>query len=234
MDSDGFTAAAHAVAFNHLSVLKILPISTLFTENLNPKSRILPIGQNRDNISEFIKEAYSTENDENCTDFGVTHLRSACHIACQWGSADSLQHLLHYNTAQSDALGIMESNSHDGTVTVTETVTETETETVGPYEEQSGMSDVLDIQGIPEDSIQTKKEPLNSGNERRTAFNVNATLSDGTTPLHLAARYGHLSCLKLLIAAEADFRVVDLHGNSPLLLAQKWGREDCEEYLSNL
>ena len=226
MDSEGFTAAAHAVAFNHLSVLKILPISTLFTENLNPKSRIST------NIGEFIKEAYSTENDENCTDFGVTHLRSACHIACQWGSADSLQHLLHYNTAQSDALGIMESNSHSGTVTVT--VTETVTETVGPYEEQSGMSDVPDIQGIPEDSIQTEKEPLNSGNERRTTFNVNATLSDGTTPLHLAARYGHLSCLKLLIAAEADFRVVDLHGNSPLLLAQKWGREDCEEYLSNL
>jgi ankyrin repeat protein len=224
MDSDGFTAAAHAVAFNHLSVLKLLPISTLFTKNLNPKSQISPSGENADNTGECVEQAYSSENDGNRSDIGVTHLRSACHIACQWGSADSLQLLLHYNchTAESNAPGTMGGDS--GTVAV------------GPYEELPEMMDIQDvsgtpgIQGIPEATVRVDS----AGTKKKKMFDVNATLSDGTAPLHLAARYGHLSCIKLLVAAEADFRALDLHGNSPLLLAQKWGRGDCEEYLSGL
>jgi ankyrin repeat protein len=224
MDSDGFTAAAHAVAFNHLSVLKILPISTLFTANLNPKSQISPSKENADNIGEYVEQANSSENDGNRSDIVVTHLRSACHIACQWGSADSLQLLLHYNCniAESDALGTMGGDSGTGAV--------------GPYEELPEVMDIQDvsgtpgIQGIPEATVRVDS----AGTKKKKMFDVNATLSDGTAPLHLAARYGHLSCIKLLVAADADFRALDLYGNSPLLLAQKWGRGDCEEYLSGL
>jgi ankyrin repeat protein len=228
MDSDGFTAAAHAVAFNHLSVLRLLPITTLFTENLNPKSQISPSGENTDDIGEYVEVADRAENDGNYTDIGVTHLRSACHIACQWGSADSLQLLLHYNNniAEIDLPGNMGVDS--GTVTG------------GPCDEQPGMtyvpnvSHTQDIQLTPEASIRIDEAPYGTETKNRKVFDVNATLSDGTTPLHLAARYGHLSCIKLLVAAEADFRALDLYGNSPSLLAQKWCREDCEEYLSSL
>lgn len=231
MDSEGFTAAAHTVAFDHLSVLKILPISTLFTENLNPKQRIICDREEKDNIDEHVGEADSIRNDRNCSDIdvtmSVTHLRSALHIACQWGSVECLQHILQCNNTETESATQEIKGSQkehlSGSVTV------------GHCVDLPGTPGITVIPGKPDPEIRINEEQHNSeAKKKRSIFNVNAALSDGTTPLHLAARYGHLSCIKLLVAAEADFRVLDFYGNSSLCLAQKWGREDCAEYLSGL
>ena len=43
-----------------------------------------------------------------------------------------------------------------------------------------------------------------------------------------------LTSVKKLIEAGGDFRVLDMHGNTPLLLSRKWGNTECDVYLSGL
>ena len=195
-DGDGYTAAAHALAFDQISVVEILPISAFFTENLNPKIKI-PISNITENNQK--KEISDTDIDIQVEVPWVIS-RSAFHILCQWGSIKSLNYLLTFN--------------------------------------QNGMrrSDAVDVEVT--ESMEIGRD-INTKNENHHTnfdylFPVNFALSDGTTALHVAARYGHINCLKKLIEVGGDFRVMDIHGNTPLLLSRKWGRTECEIYLFGL
>ena len=100
------------------------------------------------------------------------------------------------------------------------------------FEKNTNISSGEVVEYWTGDDFNTKNE--NDNGTTVNHFPVNFSLSDGTTALHVAARYGHLSCLKKLIEVGSDFRIVDIHGNTPLLLSRKWGRTECENYLSGL
>ncbi len=51
-----------------------------------------------------------------------------------------------------------------------------------------------------------------------------------TTPLHQAAFYGHLSCVKVLVAAGADITLTDTHHNAS---AESWARHASQEEIAN-
>ena len=65
-DSDGLTATAHALAFDHVNVLSVLPVRSLDIDSLNPD--------------------FNTERSD-------LNERSAVHIVCQWGSIKCLNYL---------------------------------------------------------------------------------------------------------------------------------------------
>jgi ankyrin repeat protein len=49
----------------------------------------------------------------------------------------------------------------------------------------------------------------------------------GTSALHRAAAAGHTECVRLLLAAGADARKADVHGNSPLIEASLHKHLEC-------
>ena len=53
----------------------------------------------------------------------------------------------------------------------------------------------------------------------------------GHTPLYEAACYGHIECVKLLIAAGADVNKADKYGHTPLNMAAGNGHTECERLL---
>jgi ankyrin repeat protein len=56
----------------------------------------------------------------------------------------------------------------------------------------------------------------------------------GTSPLGIAARYGHLEILRLLISNGANVRAADLKGNTVLHEAAKFGQTHCVKFLLSL
>lgn len=54
------------------------------------------------------------------------------------------------------------------------------------------------------------------------------------TPLHHAARSGHLKCLELLIHAGADIHTVSIHGETPLQAAENNKKEACAALLRSV
>ena len=228
-DSDGYTAAAHALAFDHISVVQTLPIAAFYNKNLNPKINRQPskvsmnnqIMVNSDNnidarvsrnnqsrTSAHVKNSvdmkveFSTRSDKSEDHVEVPWVitRSAFHIICQWGSIKSLTYLLALKGIETEKRNI------------------SEFESLGSVERSHDFN--------------TKNE--NSHTISDDLFSVNYSLIDGSTALHVAARYGHVNCLKKLIEAGGDFRVLDMHGNTPLLLSRKWGNTECDVYLSGL
>ncbi len=57
---------------------------------------------------------------------------------------------------------------------------------------------------------------------------------DGNTPLHLAAKYGHLGIVKDLVRYGADINAENLSGYTPLALAIKGGNREVEEFLRQM
>ena len=225
-DSDGYTAAAHALAFDHISVVRTLPIAAFYNKQLNPKTNRRPFkisennqvmvnsdnnidapvsSNNQSRTSAHVdnnvdmKVEFNTESDKSEDQVEVPWVitRSAFHIICQWGSIKSLDYLL--------ALKEIENNDLE-----------------------------FAINGFFERSHDVNTKNENSHTISDDFLPVNYTLDDGSTALHVAARYGHVNCLKKLIEAGGDFRVLDMHGNTPLLLSRKWGNTECDVYLSGL
>lgn len=63
-------------------------------------------------------------------------------------------------------------------------------------------------------------------------MNVNAKCGprgDEKTALHISAEHGHLSNIKLLLAAEASFVLKDSNGLTPLDLSERAGHKKCVE-----
>lgn len=48
----------------------------------------------------------------------------------------------------------------------------------------------------------------------------------GYTPLHWAAKHGHLESIKLLLAHQTDYTILNTNGDTPLDLAIKWGQDE--------
>ncbi|GFR88151.1 ankyrin repeat-containing protein [Elysia marginata] len=51
------------------------------------------------------------------------------------------------------------------------------------------------------------------------------------TAAMVAAQWGHLKCLQLLVESGADLRIMSDNGNTALMLAARGGHEDCVKYL---
>ncbi len=62
---------------------------------------------------------------------------------------------------------------------------------------------------------------------------INVKTNKGTTALILAARYGHMDIVKLLIDAGADINIKDNYDNSALVYAEKLGHNNIVELLKN-
>lgn len=60
---------------------------------------------------------------------------------------------------------------------------------------------------------------------------VNATLVNKMTPLHIAAYKGHQDVVELLISKGADVNAVNEKDNTPLQLAVNEGHNEIEELL---
>ena len=186
-DSDGLTATAHALAFDHVNVLSVLPVRSLDIDILNP--------------------IFDSEINTVCT---VRNVRSAVHIVCQWGSIKCLNYLIKINSAKEVDKDDNDNDNFDDNQNT-----------------NTNHNDKLN-------SEQNSNSNLNLNSNLNSNFNLNIAMTDGTTPLHLSARYGHLNCIKLLISYGADFTVLDCNGNSPLMLSKLWCRKDCEKYLTEI
>jgi ankyrin repeat protein len=232
-DKDGLTAASHALAFDHLSVVKELPLSLLSTENLNLtiskkvggnkklERKGKEIGRNGQEENDQIIEESDQIIDGSSLGLGSglglglkqiieRNSRSALHIVSQWGSIRCLEFLLGMNLHHN-------SNPNENPI----------------FDPSLLISNT--------DSILLKPDPnpnpfsnSNSNIDLNPNIDINIKMHDGTTPLHLAARYGHIDCLKLLIKNNADPYGKDCLGNNALKVAQIWGREECVTYLSEI
>jgi ankyrin repeat protein len=108
------------------------------------------------------------------------------------------------------------------------------------YDTVGNKQDIIESEIDKEERKETKETKENDeGNEKdniilyNSLLCINFSLKDGTRPIHSAAKYGHLNCLKLLVLYGADVNVTDCYGNTPLLLARLWGRNECDKYLSD-
>ena len=85
-----------------------------------------------------------------------------------------------------------------------------------------------------------------SESSRASAFSCSLTLTpfslcvcvcvclQGWTPLHNAARQGHLKATQMLVDQEADIHVTDNDGKTPLQLAQEDQRNQWQEVVELL
>jgi ankyrin repeat protein len=60
------------------------------------------------------------------------------------------------------------------------------------------------------------------------------TDTDGCTPLHVAAQFGHLDVTKSLVEGGADFNYTDRDGYTPLMLAAYHSKLEIFRYLSEI
>ncbi len=54
---------------------------------------------------------------------------------------------------------------------------------------------------------------------------------DARVPIHYAARYGQLECIKVLLEYGADIHAEDIESETALTLAVAWGHTECARYL---
>jgi ankyrin repeat protein len=204
-DDEGLTAAYHALAFDHINVVKILPLLTLYTENLI----YLPKNENEKNLQK--KEDVS--NDVNIDVNG--NLRSAFHIVCQWGSVKSLEYLLKLNYLELNVIRknnfFITNNNDDKNVL------------------KMLLNNHLDI---VDDIVLENKDASDCLNQKNVLFEMNSILVDGTAPIHLVARYNHINCLELLLNNNVDYNCKDYNNNTPLDIANRWGRQTFIDFLS--
>lgn len=64
--------------------------------------------------------------------------------------------------------------------------------------------------------------------------NPNVKSADGLTPLHIAAMWGHLQAVELLVNSDADIELCDNEGKTALILAQETGQYHVARYLDKL
>ena len=82
----------------------------------------------------------------------------------------------------------------------------------------------LDLETVPHSHIL----PIQVSYLLKFAKDVNVATADGTTPLHVAAAWGHQDALELLLTHGGDaFDLTDQEGNTALDLASK----DCSSFL---
>lgn len=74
------------------------------------------------------------------------------------------------------------------------------------------------------------KACLEQGININTPLNISGEYS-GSTPLHLAVKYGSLSLVKFLIEAGADKQVQDREGRSLLFIAMHFNHSELKDYL---
>jgi ankyrin repeat protein len=207
-DSEGLTAAYHALAFDHINVVKSLPLSALYTENLI----FLELSKNENENLQNLQKKEDFSNDLK-VDLNV-NIRSAFHIVCQWGSVKSLEYLLKLNNLELNIIKknnfFMNNNNND------------------KNELKIILNNHMDIV----DDIVLEKYASDYLIEKNILFKINCFLADGTTPIHLVARYNHSNCLELLLNNNADYNCKDYNNDTPLDIANRWGRQAIVDYLS--
>ena len=233
-DSNGYTAAAHALAFDHISVVQILPISAFFTENLNPKIFSPILGSIVNNQMEKMIDTENNAHVSECSknDKAMIAVDSNVEISMECDAKKEKSEELNVEVEVEVPRVIITSALHIicqwGSIKCLDYLL-----ALSPNEiKNTNISNMEVVEYWTGDDFNTKNKYDNGTTVSH--FPVNLSLSDGTTALHIAARYGHLSCLKKLIEVGSDFRIMDVHGNTPLLLSRKWGRTECENYLSGL
>ena len=213
-DSEGLTAAAHALAFDHIDVIRILPVHMFDSKNLN--WNLYANENENENGNENENENKNENKNEN--------FRSAYHIVCQWNSIRSLKYLLELKSfmvieniklrRDSDEIGDDENYNNNNN--------------------DNNNHNNKNHNHRNDGNNSTNNDNDNNNNDNCSNNNnnsLNISMLDGTRPIHLAARYGHLDCLKILVSHNADIEVLDNYNNTPYLLAKKWGRQNCEDYL---
>ena len=297
------TAAAHALAFDHIDIVKILPVHAFDTDHLNldikmtkkkNKNTELQKSENSVNIEKIDamtnnkndnKNENKNENEnENEDKYDNEHYhgnsRSAYHIVCQWGSEKSLKFLLELNTIMTidneDEDETDNDNTNDGrnhiiinklnrsqneninenrvkieyddnnsndnndnsnnnkTLNANNNEDSNNNETLNTNDNEDSNNNKTLNTNNNEDSNNNKTLSLNTNKFTNRKNNLNIKMTDGTQPIHLAARYGHLNCMKILILNNAEINTIDCYGNTPFMLAKKWGRKECELYLSEM
>jgi ankyrin repeat protein len=63
-------------------------------------------------------------------------------------------------------------------------------------------------------------------------FLLDRTNNDQLTPIHQAASEGHVQCLELLLAHNADVYAEDNRKQLPIDLAKLWGNKKCAKLLA--
>jgi ankyrin repeat protein len=204
-DDEGLTAAYHALAFDHINVVKSLPLLTLYTENLIFLFR----NENEENLQK-------KEDNNNDIKIDVNgNLRSAFHIVCQWGSVKSLEYLLKLNYLE---LNIIRKNNFFMT---------------NSNDDKNELKIILNNHlHIIHDIILEKKDVSDCLYKKNILFNMNSVLVDGTAPVHLVARYNHINCLELLLNNNVDYNCKDYNNNTPMNIAIRWGRQTFIDFLS--
>ncbi|KAL5270992.1 hypothetical protein ACHWQZ_G001591 [Mnemiopsis leidyi] len=64
--------------------------------------------------------------------------------------------------------------------------------------------------------------------------NPNNRAFDGLTPLHIAAMWGHLQAVELLVNSDADIEICDNDGKTALMLSRDMGQYHVSRYLDKL
>jgi ankyrin repeat protein len=207
-DSEGLTGAYHALAFDHIDVVKSLPLSALYTENLI----FLELSKNEnenDNVQNLQKKE-DLSNDLK-VDLNV-NIRSAFHIVCQWGSVKSLEYLLKLNNLELNVIKrnyfFMNDDNNN----------------------KNELKIILNNHMVIVDDIVLEKNDCLI--EKNVLFKINCFLADGTSPIHLVARYNHINCLELLMNNNADYNSKDYNNDTPLDIANRWGRQAIVDFLS--
>ena len=310
-DSEGLTAAAHALAFDHIDIVKILPVYAFDTDHLNldikmtkNKNKNIELQKSENSINVQKSDAMTNNKNDNKNenkdenedenenknenedenenenenkydndhDHDHGNSRSAFHIVCQWGSVKSLKFLLELNTIMTINDDKEDETKNDNTNDgrnhiIINKLNRNQNENVN--ENRVGTGDTIKYDdnhsndnnddsnnnktrswntnnnddsndnrtlntNSNDDSNNNKKISWNTNKFTNKKNNLNIKMTDGTQPIHLAARYGHLNCLRILIINNAEINTMDCYGNTPFMLAKKWGRKECELYLSEM
>ena len=238
-DGDGVTAVGHALAFDHVSVVCALVCAAAALGGGGTIESTIDVagtigggraGRSRVEVLQPHLGGAALQVTERpggrAVEVPLPHLgaaagaQTALHVCAQWGSVRCLAYLLQGHT-HGDNHGHGHSHSQ------------------GNDHGRDHSLDRSHSQGS-EGGLDHDGRSHSQGHSQGGGFDgtpcpspavVNAAAADGTTALHLAARWGHVGAVRLLLGAGAQRGCMDAAGHTPAAMARKWGRTVCASLL---